>query len=114
MRDALRRLGGAVCATLLVVGVAAAASAEDTYTVSIVNHAFVPSEVKVKAGTKLTLTVKNEDKTAEEFESHDLNREKLIRGGGTATIKLPALKPGRYEFFGEFHPDTARGWIVAE
>lgn len=80
----------------------------------ITNHTFVPAELRVKAGTKATLTVTNQDPTAEEFESPSLNREKMIRGGGSVTITLPALKPGRYEFFGEFHPDTAQGVIIAE
>jgi hypothetical protein len=49
------------------------------------------------------------DSTPEEFESHPLNREKLIAGQGKAT-----LAPSRYAFFGEFHENTARGVIVAE
>ena len=80
----------------------------------IKDHMFSPSEVKVPSGTKIHLIVVNEDLTPEEFESDSLNREKVIRGGQTATIKLPKLKPGRYEFYGEFHPKTAQGVIIAE
>ncbi len=80
----------------------------------IKDHMFLPSEVKVPSGTKIHLIVVNEDATPEEFESHSLNREKVIRGGKTATIKLPKLKPGRYEFFGEFHPKTAQGVLIVE
>jgi hypothetical protein len=80
----------------------------------IKDHLFSPSEVKVKANTKIKLLVRNEDPTAEEFESFSLNREKIIRPGQTGTIFLPPLKPGSYDFFGEFNPNTAKGRIVAE
>jgi plastocyanin len=90
------------------------AAAEDEIRVTIKNHQFSPSEVKVKANTKIKLIVSNEDQTAEEFESFSLNREKVVRAGQSITIFLPPLKPGSYDFFGEFHPETAKGKIVAE
>jgi len=90
------------------------AAAEDEVHVSIKDHLFSPSEVRVKADTKLKLIVHNEDPTAEEFESFSLNREKVVRAGQSITIFLPPLKPGRYDFFGDFHPDTAKGTVIAE
>lgn len=90
------------------------ASAEEEIRIVIKDHQFTPSEVRVKANTKLKLIVINEDASAEEFESFSLNREKVIRPGQSVTIFLPPLKPGRYEFFGEFHPDTAQGKIIVE
>ena len=56
----------------------------------------------------------NQDSTPEEFESHDLNREKVVPPGAKATIYIGPLKPGRYKFFGEYHEATAKGVIVAE
>ena len=90
------------------------ASAEEEIRIVIKDHRFTPSEVRVKANTKLKLIIRNEDQTAEEFESFSLNREKIVRGGQSITIFLPPLKPGRYDFFGEFHPDTAKGTVIAE
>jgi hypothetical protein len=87
---------------------------EQEVRIVIKDHQFFPSEVKVKANTKIKLLVSNEDTTAEEFESFSLNREKIIRPGQTATITLPPLKPGIYDFFGEFNPKTAKGRIIAE
>jgi hypothetical protein len=29
-------------------------------------------------------------------------------------LKMPALKPGKYPFVGEYHPETAKATIVAE
>jgi hypothetical protein len=37
-----------------------------------------------------------------------------VAGGKTLPLKMPALKPGTYEFVGEFHEKTAKGRIVAE
>ncbi len=92
----------------------AAAWAEQELTVTIRNHQFEPAEIKAAAGTKILLSVTNADPTPEEFDSSDLNREKLIRPGQTVTIYLPALKPGSYAFSGEFHPKTAQGRLVVE
>ena len=78
------------------------------------NHRFEPAELKVQAGQRIKLVVHNQDGTPEEFESHALNREKVIPGGAKATIYIGPLKPGRYPFFGEFNEATAQGAVVAE
>lgn len=81
---------------------------------TIKNHTFEPPILKVPANQRIKLTVQNLDTTPEEFESHALNREKVIPGGAKAVIYLGPLKPGRYEFMGEFNPTTAKGVVVAE
>lgn len=78
------------------------------------DHRFEPSEVRVPADRKVKLVVHNQDATPEEFESHELNREKLIAPGAKANIFVGPLKPGRYPFFGEFNEKTARGVVIAE
>ena len=87
---------------------------EETYTITIKDHRFEPSEVKVPAGQPIKITVENHDGTPEEFESHDLRIEKVIPGGGTATVRVAPLKAGEYEFVGEFHEDSAHGKLIAE
>ena len=82
--------------------------------VTIKDHRFTPAEIHVPAGKPVTLNVKNEDETAEEFESHDLKIEKVIAGGTSGTVRLRPLDPGRYPFVGEYHEDTAKGVIVSE
>lgn len=101
---------------LLAVLTAQPARAEEplTYTITIKDHRFDPAELKVPAGKKIKLVVKNEDKTAEEFESHDLHREKIIAGGAEASFTLRPLDKGTYTFFGEFNPETAQGKLIAE
>lgn len=91
-----------------------AAAAEPEFTIVIKNHRFDPAELKVPAGQRVKLTVDNQDSTPEEFESHSMNREKVIPGGKKATIYIGPLKPGRYTFFGEYNEKTAQGAVVAE
>lgn len=84
------------------------------YTLIIKDHRFQPAELTIPSGKKIKLVVENQDATPEEFESHALNREKMIAGKSSATIYIGPLKPGRYPFFGEFHEATAQGNIVAQ
>lgn len=89
-------------------------AAEPEVTIVIREHRFEPAQVKIPAGQKVKLLVKNEDPTPEEFESHELNREKVIAGKSSATIWVGPLKPGRYPFFGEFHEKTAQGALIVD
>lgn len=89
-----------------------AANAE--FTLTIRNHRFEPSELKVPAGTKVKLIVDNQDASAEEFESHALNREKVIPGKSKASVFIGPLQKGRYPFIGDFNAKTANGVIIAE
>lgn len=84
------------------------------FTLTIKDHQFTPSNIDVPADKKITLTIENKDTTPEEFESHDLKREKVIAGGATAKVIVGPLKPGVYKFFGEFHEATAKGTITVK
>jgi len=84
------------------------------YTVVIKDHVFIPSQLEMKAGEKNRLTVINQDTTAEEFESYELNREKIVSGNSKIIVFLPPLEAGEYRFFGEFNPQTAQGRIVVK
>lgn len=98
-------------ATLVLFGQATLA-AMPGFNITIENHEFQPDSIEVPAGQKIKLTVENLDATPEEFESHQLNREKVIVGHGQATIYVGPLEAGRYGFFGEFFGPT--GHIVAK
>lgn len=99
---------------LFVLPVLAFAAGEEVYTLVIKDHQFTPAELKVPAGVKIKLIVDNQDPTPEEFESHDLKREKVIQGNSKGTVIIGPLKAGSYTFVGEFHEETAKGTIVAE
>lgn len=102
-----RPMGFAVCALLLAQSAAAAPVVE----LVIANHVFVPDVVEIPARQKIRLMVINNDATPEEFESYELNREKVIVGGHRAVIFIGPLEPGDYPFFGEFNPKTAQGIV---
>lgn len=85
-----------------------------TFEISIQGHRFQPAEISVPAGKKIKLLVNNQDVSPEEFESYELNIEKVISGGQRAVIYIRPLAPGRYPFFGEFHKDTAKGAVIAK
>jgi hypothetical protein len=57
--------------------------------------------------------VHNQDPTPEEFESYELNREKIIPANSAAIVYIGPLSPGEYPFFGEFNPKTAQGVLIA-
>jgi len=106
-----RRLPSAV----LLMALAAASptvAAPPVYEIEIRNHLFLPDAITIPANTKVKLIVYNRDPTPEEFESFELNREKVIMGGAKATIFVGPLAPGEYPFFGEFNPNTALGKII--
>jgi hypothetical protein len=87
---------------------------DEVFSLIIKDHRFQPAEISIPAGKKVKLLVENQDATPEEFESHSLNREKVIAGKSKATIYIGPLAPGRYSFEGEFNPKTAQGVIVAQ
>ncbi len=103
--------GALISASLLATG---AYAAEPELLLVIKNHRFEPAELKVPAGKRLKLVVHNQDSTAEEFESHDLNREKIVPAGGKVSIFIGPLKAGRYTFAGEYNEATAKGVVIAE
>lgn len=99
-------------ASLLCSGVSFAE--EPVYSVVIKDHQFVPRVLKIPQGKKVKIVIENQDATPEEFESYELNREKMVTGNGKITVFLGPLKRGTYKYFGEFHKDTAQGEILAE
>ena len=97
---------------VLLLALAAPALADDpAVTIAIRDHQFVPSEVQIRANAKIELIVRNEQTTPAEFESPSLHREKVVAPGSSASIFVGPLKPGRYEFFDDFHP-ASRGFLV--
>jgi hypothetical protein len=93
---------------------AAAADAPDEYTLTIRNHRFEPAELVIPADRKVKLTVVNADPTPEEFESHELNREKVVTGNSSIKVFVGPLSAGVYPFFGDFNPQTAQGKLVVK
>src|SRR6185295_17240371 len=84
------------------------------FSLTIRNHKFEPEEIRVPANKRVSIIVSNEDATPEEFDSTALKVEKVIPGKSKGLVRIGPLAPGRYEFIGEFHADTAKGMVIAE
>ena len=99
----------------ILISPAPAAHAEDTVTVnvSLKNHQFQPAELHAPANKVVMIVVKNQDPVPAEFESNMLRVEKVVTAGGTVTVRVRPLSPGRYRFFDDFHPDT-QGYLVVQ
>jgi hypothetical protein len=99
----------------ILISSAPAAHAEDTVTVnvSLKNHQFQPAELHAPANKVIMIVVKNQDPVPAEFESNMLRVEKVVTAGGTITVRVRPLSPGRYRFFDDFHPDT-QGYLVVQ
>jgi hypothetical protein len=78
------------------------------------DHHFAPQKIDVPAGIPLLVRVLNDSGERIEFESFKLNREKVVEPGQSILVHLPALKPGTYDFFDDFHSDVPEGEIAAK
>uniref|UniRef100_A0A486XJY0 Heme/copper-type cytochrome/quinol oxidases, subunit 2 n=1 Tax=Rheinheimera sp. BAL341 TaxID=1708203 RepID=A0A486XJY0_9GAMM len=101
------------CSLLAALLLPICALARQEFVLTLKDHLFSPSKLQVPAGEKIKVRLINQDATPEEFESFALNREKVVLGNAEAVLYLGPLKAGEYAFFGSFHPDTAKGILVA-
>jgi Cupredoxin-like domain len=113
LRRTLSRIASAIVLTMSIVG---AAHPEDlaSYPLTLKNHRFSPAEIRVPSGKPFFVVVTNADDTADEFEMNAPAVEKLIPPGQTGKVRIRPLAPGRFQFFGDFHQDTAQGAIVSQ
>ena len=95
---------------------AAPARAEDlqTYSLTLKNHRFTPTELRVPNGKPFFVSVKNLDDTADEFEMSSPPVEKVIPPGEELKVRIRPLAVGSFKFKGDFHSDTAQGVIISE
>lgn len=101
---------------LAVLGWFGASQAQDipTFNLVIRDGHFIPASLDVPANAKFRLLIKNEGPGAEEFESVELRKEKVLAPGASSFLIFQPLKPGTYPFFGDFHPQTAQGKLIAK
>ena len=98
----------------LVLALALPVCADDlTIALSVKAEGFEPPRIAAPAGARIRLEVSNETVTPIEFESFELNRERVVQAGQKATIYLSGLSAGRYEFFDDFNQGR-RGVLTVE
>ena len=107
-----RAVAGLIAMALMPSG---DAFAQQTAAVSIAvkGGRFVPSEIHAPANQPLTISVKNLDAAAIEFESVSLRVEKIVAPGSQGAVRVRPLAPGSYEFFDDFHQQT-RGKLIVQ
>ena len=75
---------------------------------------FTPRTITVPANKPFRIKIINASQEAMEFESFKLNREKVAGPGETILVNVPALSPGSYDFYDDFHQDVPKGSIIAK
>lgn len=110
------RFGALFLIATLVVLPASVSSAdgEPVLKTTIRGQKFIPDEIHIKGNTPFILQVANEDSIPVEFESTDLNKEKIVPPGKTIEMKFKGLTPGSYEFFSDFGPKDLKGKIIVD
>jgi plastocyanin len=98
----------------LLLTLGAAARADDrSVPLAVAEQGFAPPEIEAAAGERLRLEITNRTAAAIEFESFELNRERVVPPGQTVAVYVSGLSPGRYEFFDDFHQER-RGALVVK
>jgi cupredoxin-like protein len=92
-----------------------AALAQELPSVTLTMRAgrLIPPTLEVPANTRFKIVIRNDGPGPAEFESRSLRKEKVLAPGASSFVVVAPLKPGSYDMFDEFHPDTSRGQIVA-
>ena len=114
MRRGVWLLSCTILSIALSAVLTAAADTPQEFALVLDQHRFSPEELRVKANAPFVLVITNKDKDDAEFEISSLRIEKVVPGGKALQLKMPALKPGTYQFIDDFHEKTAKGRIVAE
>jgi len=78
----------------------------DDYVLTLKDHQFTPQVLELPANQKIKLVVKNDQTMTAEFESADLDREKVVQANSQITVNLGPLDPGTYTYFDDFHHET--------
>jgi len=102
-----------VATSLWLTAASALAVAEElpTFRLEARDGRFQPETFEVPSGKRFKLVIRNHGPDPIEFESLELRKEKVLAPGAQSFVVIAPLKPGRYQFFDEFHPDTARGYL---
>jgi len=100
--------------TLLGAAVQAQASDLPTFKLEMQDGKLIPPRIEVPAGQRIKIEVHNIGKSAAEFESVELRKEKVLAPGAQSFVVIAPLRPGEYKFFDDFHLNMPQGVIVAK
>ena len=96
-----------------ILAVAEAVWAEDlVIPLAVEDGGFEPALIEAPADARVRLEVTNQSAGVIEFESFELNRERVIQPGQKVSVYVSGLSAGRYEFFDDFHPQRRGALLV--
>lgn len=98
----------------LLLPLLASAADVPSFTLTLKNHRYQPSELHIPANTRIKLELINQDPSPEEFGSDDFPAEKIVMPNSRISIFIGPFKSGHYRFYGDFHQPTAQGTLVVE
>ena len=98
----------------LATGGWAATASDETVDLRYENRRWIPQTITMPANRPFKIKIVNASQEAIEFESFKLNREKVAGPGETVIVAIPALRPGSYDFYDDFHADVPQGTIVTK
>jgi plastocyanin len=101
-----------LAAAVLLAGAAHAADLP-TFKLDMADGTLNPARIEVPAGQRIKIEIRNAGKSAVEFESVQLRKEKVLAPGAESFVVIAPLSPGEYKFFDDFH-QSAQGVIVAK
>ena len=108
-----RRAAAFAFAATLMAATPAAAD-DPVFAIEFKDGVITPSVLEVPANTRFKVEVHNTGTTPAEFESSELQREKVVGPGANSFVVIRGLDPGEYSFFDDFHPDTPPGKLIAK
>ncbi|WP_083444616.1 cupredoxin domain-containing protein [Herbaspirillum rhizosphaerae] len=85
-----------------------------TFKLEMQDGKFIPARIEVPAGQRIKIEIHNIGKSAAEFESVELRKEKVLAPGAQSFVVIAPLRPGEYKFFDDFHLNMPQGVIVAK
>lgn len=101
---------------MLLAALAGAALAGEpaTFTVVMKDGRFAPPRLKVPAGKRIKLVIRNEGSGPAEFESAELRVEKVLVAGASSFVVIHRLRPGTYRFVDDFRPSGPGMLVIAK
>lgn len=100
--------------TMAILGDSALGGEDRVVVLRYENHRFAPQSITVPANRPFRIKVINASNETIELESFKLNRERVVGPGETIVVIVPALSPGNYDFYDDFHNDVPEGAIIVE
>jgi hypothetical protein len=90
------------------------AEPEVVFTIEFEDGKITPLRLEVPSNQRFKIELRNNGRSAAEFESDALRKEKVLAPGAQSFVVFKSLDPGEYEFVDEFHPEAPKGTIVAK